>query len=282
MGNTLFTVSGCVRCKIAKSFMDEKGILYDEIDIKGGGKEQFGQFYRKNRNGIIRDKNGVEFPIFTDGLMIRQGVGVILAYLLSGTKLDNLIGRSLLSKGWIDGIHVSGGETSMANELVSLLSFLKKKDLKIQVDTNGKNASILKQLHEKRLCARVIMDVKGPLEIYDKILGEEIDPDDIKKSMVLVINFPEYQFQTTVAPVLRKEGEKLEISYLTPDEIAEVARLIKDVTNGNKHPYLLRIFNPEICSNERLKSIKKFPTNAMFKYRTAARKHLVLTEIEKT
>lgn len=281
MNNTLFTASGCVRCKIAKSFLDERGILFDEFDIKGDGKEPFGQFYRKNRKRIIRDKNMLEFPIFTDGQIIRQGVGVILAYLLSGSRLDSFIGRSLLSKGWIDGIHVSGGDTSMGNDLVSLLNFLKKKGLKIQADTNGKNASLLKQLYEKKLCDRMIMDVKGPLEIYGNILGEVIDPDDIKNSMAQVISFPEYQFQTTVAPVIRQEDDGLEINWLTPDDIADVARLVKDVTGGNKHPYILKMFNPETCSDKRLKSIEPLPVNAMFKYRTAARRHLVLTEIEK-
>ena len=125
------------------------------------------------------------------------------------------------------------------------------------------------------------MDVKGPLALYGKILGQEIDAGEIEKSIVLVPGFPEYEFQITVAPVIRQWGEKPEVSYLTPEEIGETARLIAQVTGSKKHPFLLRVFDPDTCSDERLTAVDRLPDNAMFRYRTAARKHLVLTEIEK-
>jgi len=57
--------------------------------------------------------------------------------------------------------------------------------------------------------------------------------------------------------------------------------LIKDATGSQKHPYLLRLFDPGTCMDDRLKSIEELPYNAMFRYRTAAREHQVLAEIEK-
>jgi pyruvate formate lyase activating enzyme len=105
MGNTIYTATGCSRCKIAKKFMDERGILYQDLDIKAEGKEAFGQFYRTNRDAVFRDKEGIEFPVFTDGTAIRQCVGVVIAFLQAGTGLDRFIGRSELSHGWMDGIH---------------------------------------------------------------------------------------------------------------------------------------------------------------------------------
>jgi pyruvate formate lyase activating enzyme len=281
MTNTIFTATGCTRCKIAKKFMAEQGIDYEELDIKAEGKDAFGQFYRQNRSAIFRGKEGVEFPVFTDGTAIRQGVGVVVAYLQADTKLDGFIRRSELSKGWIDGLHVSGGDPSRVDEFVNVLNCLKKNGLKLQLYTNGKNASVLGKLLENGLGDRVIMDVKGPVTLYDKILGEEIDPSEIKKTMTLVTRFPEYEFQTTIVPVVRQKGESPEINYLTPEEIGETAKHIEDATASKKQPYLLRIFDPEISADERLKSVEKLPPNALFKYRSAARKHQVLTEIEK-
>ena len=54
MSLTLFTAAGCARCNIAKKFMQEKCIAYDEHDAVGEGKECFGQFYRTHRQAVVR------------------------------------------------------------------------------------------------------------------------------------------------------------------------------------------------------------------------------------
>jgi pyruvate-formate lyase-activating enzyme/glutaredoxin len=278
---TLFTATGCARCKIAKKFMDEKAIGYEEHDITGEGKELFGQFYRANRSAIFRGKDGIEFPVLADGPSVRQGVGVVIAYLHAGKGLDGFIGRSELSKGWMDGVHVSGGDLSLTDDLVTVLGFLKKNGLTLQFDTNGKNASVLQKLLEQGLGDRVIMDLKGPLALYSDILGEAIDPQEIHRTMELVKKFPEYRFETTVAPVFGKGDQSGGIRYLTPEEIGDTAKWIKEVTGTNKQPYLLRLFDPETSPDLRFKSVEKLPPNSLLRYRSAARKHQVLTEVEK-
>ena len=281
MRHTLFTAPGCLRCKIAKRFMDEHKIDYQEVDIKGEGMDTFRKFYGQNRKAVYRGKEGIEFPVYTDGTAVRQGVGEVIAYLRAGAKLDGFIGRSQLSKGWLDGLHISDGNPTMAKEFVAVLKILKKSGLQLQLDTNGKNASVLDQLLAHAIGDRVIMDVKGPLALYRNLFGEEVDQKEITKSIALVTKFPEYEFQTTVAPIIRSKGETPEISYLSPQEIGETAGLIKDATGSQKHPYLLRLFDPGNCMDDRLKSIEELPHNAMFRYRTAAREHQVLAEIEK-
>jgi len=313
MSNTIYTATGCSRCKIAKKFMEERGIACQDLDIKAEGKDAFGQFYRDSRSAVFRGKEGIEFPIFTDDTTIRQGVGVVLAYLHAGKKLDGFIGRSELSHGWMDGIHVSEGDPSLADDLTTVLSYIKKNGLNLQMDTDGRNASILEKLLEQQLVDRVIMEVKGPLTLYAGILNKEIDPEEIKSTIRLVAKFPEHRFQTTVAAVVRQEEGTQTIRYvkkpecpalpsgdepgffhrrspvlphgvlhLTPEEIAETAKLIQEVTGSNKQPYLLRVFDPSNASDQRLKSVEKIPPNALFTYRSAARKYQVLTEIEKS
>jgi len=281
VGNTIFTATGCSRCKIAKKFMDEHAIPFQELDIKAEGKDPFGQFYRNNRSSVYRGKEGIEFPVFTDGTVIRQGVGVVIAFLHAGTKLDSFIGRSELSHGWMDGIHVSEGDPALTDDLVRVLGYIRKNGINLQLDTDGRNAQVLDRLLAEKLGDRVLMDVRGPLSLYGRMLGREIDAEEVKKSIALVTRFPEYQFRTTVRPVARKEGDP-ETGYLTPDEVAETAKLIQETTGSYKHPYVLRVFDAESFSDERLKSIGKLTSNDLLRHRSAARKFQVQTEIEKS
>lgn len=281
MDNTLFTATGCSRCKIARKFMDEHGIAYEEMDIKAEGKDPFAQFYRNHRSSVYRGKEGIEFPVFTDGTIIRQGAGVVIAFLHAGTKLDCFIGRSELSHGWMDGIHVSEGDPALADDLVDVLAYIRKNGMNLQLDTDGRNAQVLGRLLKEKLGDRAVMEVKGPLPLCSILLGEEIDPQEIRHTMELLTEFPEHRFETTVAPFFERAGESQSVRYLTPEEIGDTARWIKEITGSNKQPYVLRVFDPEGSPDPRFKSMHKLNSNDLLRYRSAARKHLVLTEIEK-
>jgi pyruvate formate lyase activating enzyme len=280
MSLTLFTATGCARCTIAKKFMAEKGLTYDEHDAIGEGKEFFGQFYRTHRSAIFRGKEGIEFPVLAEGDEIRQGLAVVVAWLQAGASLDGFIGRSEHSKGWVGGLHVSGGDPAAMDDLVAVLSFLKRNGLKLQLDTDGRNAAALECLLEQRLGDRVVMDLKGPRQLYGALLGKEIDTQEVGRSMALVAKSPEYRFETTVAPVLRSEGDPEGISYLTPEEIAETALWLKEVTGSHRQPYVLRAFDPQTSADDKFRSMETLTPNSLLRHRTAARKHQVLTEVQ--
>jgi pyruvate-formate lyase-activating enzyme/glutaredoxin len=281
MNRILFTAAGCARCSIARKFMQENGIACEEQDVTGDGKERFGQFYRENRGAISRGRDGIEFPVLAEDAAIRQGVAAVIGYLHAGARLDGFIGRSDLSKGWVGGLHVSGGDPAAADALAAVLGFLKQNGLKLQLATDGRNACVLKTLLEQGLGDRVVMDLKGPQALYSVLVGEAIEAEEILRTMALVAKFSEYRFETTVAPVRRQAGDPLAVSYLTPAEIEEAARWLKEVTGSHKQPYLLRPFDPQTCADDRLISVERLPANSSFRYRSAARKHQVLTESEK-
>ncbi len=277
MSNTIYSATGCARCKITKNYMQENSIGYEEFDFKAEGKDAFNKFYRENRKDIFRDKDGVEFPVFADGTVIRQGVSVIIGYLIAEDKLSGFIGRSLLHGEWIDGFNVSGGDAELADEFLTVVSHLKKNGLKIQLTSNGKNPEILEKLLANGIADRIIMEIDGPPSLYPQLTGEEISAEDIQKSIQLATQFSEYQFITTIAPVLRGE----EASFLTPEEVGEIAKMIEDASGSKKQPYKLRICNPDDLDNEQLKAVEPLESAATFKYRTAARRYMVMTEIEK-
>ncbi|TGE32943.1 hypothetical protein [Desulfosporosinus sp. Sb-LF] len=279
MSYVLFTATGCTRCKIVKAFMAKNGIAFEEKDMKAEGKDEFKKFYSANRCFITRGQDGVEFPVLTDGEEIRQGIGATIAYLSAGKKLDGFFCVGTLHKEWVDGIHPCSGNLEYAEEFLEVLRYLKGNAMKLQVETSGRNSHVLNQIFVEGLADRVIMNVVGPATIYSKIVGKPVDVSDIQKSIALVAQFPSYQYQTTVVPVIRQEGDMPEISYLTPGEIAETAKFIEEGTGSKKNPYLIRLFKPAESKDERLKSIE--PLTSLFPYRTAARACQVLTELEK-
>ena len=278
MTHQIFSATGCARCNITKRFMKEKGIDYDEYNFKADGKEAFAKFYRAHRADIYRDKDGVEFPVFTDGQVIRQGVSVVIGHLIAGNGLDGFIGRSALHGEWIDGLNISGGDPSRTEELLQVMAYLKQNSLKTLLATDGHNSQVLKAIQERNLGDQIIMEVKGPAELYEALTGKTITPDELKASISLVAQFPDYRFYTTLAPLVEKDGT---IRFITPEEIGETAKTIEEATGSKKHPYELRPFDPVEASDVRLKSQEPLPSSTLFKYRTAARRYMVMTEITK-
>ena len=278
MTHTIYSATGCARCKITKRFMGEQGIEFEEHDIKADGKDAFAQFYRANRSAIFRDKDGVEFPVFTDGRVIRQGVSVVIGHLIAGDDLKGFIDRSALHGEWIDGFNISDGNPDRAEGLLRVLSYLKKNGLKIQLTTTGKNATVLEQILTQGLGDRVIMEIKGPAAMYEGITGKPIDDGELSQSIGVTAKFDDYQFSTTVAPVKREDGQ---ISYLTPEEIGETANMIETATGSKTNPYELQRFDPAAAADKALQSIEVLPDSTMFKYRTAARRFQVKTEFKK-
>ena len=278
MSNTLFSATGCARCKITKNYMRENDIGFEEFDFKTDGKEVFNKFYRTNRDQIFRDKDGVEFPIFTDGKVIKQGVSVVIGHLLAKDGLSGFIGRSLLHGQWIDGFDVSGGDPQFTEELITVLSYLKKSGLKTSLSSSGKNSQILKRIIDEGLADRIRLTVCGPVELYPQIIGEDIGVEDITESIKQAVRVSDYHFITTIAPLVRADNT---VSYLTPDEVAITAEMIEEITGSKKHPYKLSLCDLELVNDERLKAVSPLEPSAMYKYRTAARRFMVMTEIEK-
>jgi glutaredoxin/pyruvate-formate lyase-activating enzyme len=278
MTTTIYSATGCARCNITKKYMKENSIGYEEFDIKAEGKDDFSKFYRENRKDIFRDKDGVEFPVFTDGKVIRQGVSVVLGYLIAADALQGFIGRSVLHGEWLDGIDISGGDPKHTEKLVQVLRYLKKSGLKIQAVNSGRNSQVLETVLQEGLADRLIMDVKGPAALYQNISGLPIEDDELKRSIRLATTAPEYSFYTTIVPVVRSEET---VEYLSPEEVGATAQLIEEASGNKKNPYTLCSFDPKTSGDERLSSLEPLPSSALFKYRTAARRYQVMTDIAK-
>ena len=273
MAFTIFSTTGCMRCKIVKSYMDDHGMVYEDHDIKAEDKDVFNGFYRRNRPDIFRGKEGIEFPILYTGEKIKQGVGEILAFLKSEDKLTEFIKRSDLSHGWISGLNISAGNVSMGNDFLEILRYIKAHGLLIQLETDGRNANLLETIIKENLVDRLFFQLRGPAELYKAITGYSLKDEDLFKSLSLVKKSPEYQIILSIACLERPNGET---EFLTYEEAKKAAALVEQATGSKKHPFYIKgvVPPPEL-------GIKALPSSAFFKYRTACRPHMILAEILK-
>ena len=118
MESIIYSAPGCIRCKIVMQFLEEQGLTYRHYDSMGEGRQIFKSFYRKERHKIYRSPDGVEFPIYTDGEVVRQGLPMVLAHLMAGSSLDGFFKHGMLRGHWIDGIHISGGDPACGADLL--------------------------------------------------------------------------------------------------------------------------------------------------------------------
>ena len=253
--------------------MEQLAIAHEEKDMMAEGKEDFQKFYSANRKSIFRGADGIEFPIIADQEVIKQGIGPTIAYLKFPNKLDNFFSVGTLHKEWVNGIHVSLGNPDLEEHFLTVLRYLKSNNMKLQVDTDGRNSSILRSLLEEQLADEVIMNVLGPLEIYKAEINTDIEFEEVKQSILLTTQFPKYSFNTTIGPIAN--SEKLKV--LSPEDVREVAKLIEEVTGTKKHPYFLHQYK----APKNKGSLKELEGISLFPYRTAARTYLVFTEIVK-
>lgn len=135
-----------------------------------------------------------------------------------GGLLDFLAER----KGKIDGVVVTGGEPTMQSDLPEFLAKIKKLGYKIKLDTNGTNPEMLEKVISPRpsspptpspspeggLVDYIAMDIKGPLDKYQEIVGVNVDLENIKKSVKIIIEsgLP-HEFRTTLVPGLHKKED---------------------------------------------------------------------------
>ncbi len=181
-------------------------------------------------------------------------------------------------KDWVNGVVICGGEPTIQRDLVPFIEKVRARDLAVKLDTNGSNPDVLAGLLSQKLVDYVAMDVKGPRFLWPATAGVEGNEAAMAESMKLVASFPEYEFRTTVAPVVRA-GE--EISFLTAQEIAAAARLIVSVTGRDDHKYFIQKFVPRKGGllDERLESFPETPPQLLQAAHDEALKHIPNTRI---
>jgi pyruvate formate lyase activating enzyme len=126
-------------------------------------------------------------------------------------------------KGFLDGVCITGGEPTLNSDLPEFMARIKDMGFLVKLDTNGSNPKRLEEIIRRKIVDYIAMDIKAPLDSYDKITNVSVNKEDIQKSVELIRDFGEYEFRTTVVPGLFDE---------------EAARKIGEWLKGSKRFYL--------------------------------------------
>lgn len=117
-------------------------------------------------------------------------------------------------KKWINAIVVTGGEPTIYQEkLIELLKKLKPFNLKIKLDTNGTNPILLEKILKEKLVDYIAMDIKNTYDKYNLTSGVKTNIDSIKKSIELIENDKdiEYEFRMTINKTMHEEKDIEEV-----------------------------------------------------------------------
>jgi len=162
------------------------------------------------------------------------------------TQLDRHL-RS--NQDFLDGVCITGGEPTIYKSLTDLIEHIRVFGLKVKLDTNGTNPSVLKELIDDHQVDYIAMDVKGPAdERYNKLSGINVNLKKIKESIKIIKSSSiEYEFRTTIVPTL-----------LTDQDIYDICSLL----SGAKK-YALQQFVPSHARDEQLRNIKPFENEVL-------------------
>lgn len=120
--------------------------------------------------------------------------------------------------GKLNAVTITGGEPELQPDLIEFIERIRKLNYLVKIDTNGSNPCVLRELIEGKLVEYIAMDVKAPLERYREITRSNIDPDVIRRSIVIIMSSGiEYEFRTTVVQSLLDKGDLQKIGILIKD-----------------------------------------------------------------
>ena len=102
-------------------------------------------------------------------------------------------------KNLLDGVAITGGEPLLNKDIKPFIKKIKEKGFLVKLDTNGSYPEVLEELLQENLIDYVAMDIKNTYEKYHITTNSNVNLEDIKKSVSILINSSiEYEFRTTV------------------------------------------------------------------------------------
>ncbi len=168
-------------------------------------------------------------------------------------------------KGKLNAVVITGGEPTLHQDLPEFIIKIRKLGYKIKLDTNGTNPNMIKDLINRRLIDYIAMDIKGPLDKYEKVTGVKTDLMKIKESITIIMKsgLP-YEFRTTVVPDL-----------IGLKDIASIGKLIKGASK-----WYLQVFKSDIdLVNPEFNNIKSYNDSEMEEIKLIAREYVEFCKV---
>lgn len=161
-------------------------------------------------------------------------------------------------KGKLDGVVITGGEPTIQKDLIDFIKKIRALGFLVKLDTNGSNPDILKALLDENLLDYVAMDIKGPLEKYEKICGF-LNTKFIHRSIEILLNSSiKYEFRTTVLPF-----------YHEFEDFEKIGKLIQGAPK-----FTVQGFRSEITYDKNLAVARAFTKDDLEKVAVALRPYV--------
>lgn len=162
-------------------------------------------------------------------------------------------------KNKLDGVVITGGEPTLQKDLKDFIYEIKNLGFLVKLDSNGTNPNIVENFLNENLIDYIAMDIKSPLNKYEKITNTKINVENIQKSIDLILNGNiDYEFRTTVI--------KSQLNY---NDFEEIGNLI----NGAKKYYLQK-FIPSKILDENLMNEKTYSDEEFEKIKQILSKYI--------
>ena len=166
----------------------------------------------------------------------------------------------------IDGVCITGGEATICPWLADFIREIKKKGLKVKLDTNGTMPDVVKALIEEKLVDYIAMDIKAPKKKYSTLSGIKNPPmNKIEESIHLIKSSGiDYEFRTTVIP-----------KYLSKEDMVSIAKWL----DGAKR-YSIQQFRPINTLDETLEKEKSYSISELEEMKKEVESYFDICEIK--
>lgn len=217
----------------------------------------------------------IDYPNLISAVVFTRGCNFSCGYCHNSQLIDNKTTKEnmpediffdFLSKRQqlLDGVVISGGEPTLQPDLKDFIKRIKTEyNLKIKLDSNGSNQSIIKELIKDNLIDYLAVDIKQSWDNYSDLSSEAILPE-LKKTFSLILNSElEYEFRTTVVP-----------GWHDKKEIEKIAKTIQGADR-----YYIQNFKAVNTLDPALKERRSFAPTELQSFKEAAEKYLRVVKI---
>ncbi len=183
-----------------------------------------------------------DYPGHVAAVVFTQGCNFRCPFCHNGSLIPGDVPESLLipeekvfeflenRNGQLDGVVIIGGEPTIQPDLSAFIHRVIAMGFLVKLDTNGSQPQVLRRLLKEKLIDYIAMDIKAPLDIYDRLTGVQSPVSQIKESIKLINRSGiAHEFRTTVVK-----------SLLSPHDLLSIQKL---VPHGSRHRF--QKFRPE-------------------------------------
>ena len=170
-----------------------------------------------------------DYPGHVAAVVFTQGCNFRCPFCHNGSLIPGDVPESLLipeekvfeflkdRSSQLDGVVISGGEPTIQPDLSDFIHRVIAMGFLVKLDTNGSLPEVLRRLLKEKLIDYIAMDIKAPLDIYDRLTGTHTPVSRIQESIELIANSDiAHEFRTTIVKPLLSHQDLLSIQKLVP------------------------------------------------------------------